>query len=243
MGTDRLGGARSGWKGRAWIEGARIGWAGAEGHGRIGGARRGAKRLGMAFLAGKEPNMAKAKKKAKKKRVKYAIAPGYHVRKLDQIAFFTYLAAKHPDGSKPSWQQLIADSKNAKSPTHRMFDWNDKTAAQTNRRQMAQYYLRAVQVEWYEVEVSEETLAAPAVPAWIPTYRVGHRIPDDAYVPATEVLADNELAKEVVARAYKELEAWCRRYRRYGQFMGVFGEVVDAFAKITPTKIMARRPT
>jgi hypothetical protein len=185
--------------------------------------------------------MVTRKNKTKKPNLAYTIGPGHHVRKDQAEALFSVIVDVF-GGNKPTPDQLIKEARKKSSPAHILFDWNVKTAAAAHYRTEAQRYLRAVHVYEVEVEVSKAT-RAKSVRAWWPTIRQGHTLPESGYVKTETALKDEAVAAEIMNQAYKELESWCRRYKRYGEFLGVFGEVVDAFAKITPTKIMARRPT
>lgn len=111
---------------------------------------------------------------------------------------------------------VVEAARNARSPLHRHFEWNDAKAAQSYRLDQAREIIRVIRVE----EDGEE-----------PT-RAFLSVKDGAgvsYRAAAEVAASVELQLAVLKQAEKDLDAF---QRRYAELKDVCGDVTSAREKV-----------
>lgn len=95
---------------------------------------------------------------------------------------------------------VVEQARNRRSPLHRYFEWNDKTAAEAYRLDQARTLIRIVQIEDSESDK--------------PPRRAFVSVNDDgkAYRGLNEVLSSQSLQLAVLVSAEKELRAFESRY-------------------------------
>lgn len=107
---------------------------------------------------------------------------------------------------------LVADASNKKSVLHSLFEWDDAVAATERRIDQARYILRKIHVV---IESSPET---PPTRAFVSVIKDDNPI----YTSIQTALTDDDLHKQLVAKAYKEALDWMQRYRDLVEFAAVF---------------------
>jgi len=98
-------------------------------------------------------------------------------------------------------QAVVADARDAKSPLHRYFEWDDKKAAEAHRVDQARALIRSVRV----IDDNDEK----ARPAFLSIRN------DDgvAYRSIRDVLNSRDLRQRLLEQAERDLESWTQRYR------------------------------
>lgn len=115
-------------------------------------------------------------------------------------------------------EDVLDEAKNAASPLHPAFEWNDKKAAHQYRLTQAGYLIRMITVAPAEPEAA----TTKPVRAFVNVERESDR----SYTSVAHALSDQELRAQVLARAMKELHDWRQRYQDLVELARVFS-VVD----------------
>lgn len=111
---------------------------------------------------------------------------------------------------------VLKEARKASNPLHSAFEWDDKKAAHHYRLNQASDLIRAV------VVIDESKPNALPVRAFV---NVG--IDEDrGYTSVVAAMSDTVIRAQVIARAWKELEDWRKRYEGLVEFSQVFS-VVD----------------
>jgi hypothetical protein len=118
--------------------------------------------------------------------------------------------------------ELVERSRPKTSPTHHLFEWDDKKAADAHRISRARQIIMSIQVTFEE---------APERPVRaFPSIRVQGK---QGYFPMEKILRDEKLTAALLEQAEVDLTAWSRRYstlQDVATLKGVF-EVVRGFQK------------
>jgi hypothetical protein len=140
--------------------------------------------------------------------------------------------ANRKSGLNPTTVLNVA--KNPRSCLHKYFCWDDTEAARRFREQQAYELIRSVKVTIETPDKKEVT-----VRAFFPVKAVGADGTIDYrsrgnYLPTSEITADEEAVRQVMARAKSERMAFTVKYQALSAVMD-FQEVFDAIRKtLTP---------
>lgn len=137
---------------------------------------------------------------------------------------------------------VLDDARKAKSPLHQFFEWDDTTAAEQYRLRQAGHLIRSISVTFQDMAAESErqvTLSGVAEPA--PEVRavraflaVQSEDGTTGYVGTREAMADQEMRRQVLERAHRELAAVGQKWRDMSELTEVFmaldrvGELVSA---------------
>lgn len=113
-------------------------------------------------------------------------------------------------------EDVVKEAKAQDNPLHGAFEWNDKKAAHSWRLEQASYLIRNI-----VVQVNEDKDVAP-----IRAFVNVKRDDDQSYTSVHHAMSDAELRAQVVANAWKELEAWRKRHAELIEFARLFA-VID----------------
>lgn len=118
-------------------------------------------------------------------------------------------------------QDVLADAKNNNSPLHSFFEWDEGAAAEQYRLQQARGLIRSV-VAIY----TDDTQPAVRTRAYV------HIAEPSAphYREAGHAMSQKKTRDMVLQRAWRELQAWRRRYADLKQLSDLF-ECIDEKAK------------
>lgn len=117
---------------------------------------------------------------------------------------------------------LVEASRPEDAPTHKLFTWDDVSAAESWRRQEARQVVKSLRV------VTEDTKARPS--AFVHVSVVTSDGPREGYRPFYEVVADDDMRQQALAEALQYLNGFRRRYRHLNELQPVLDaieEVVD----------------
>jgi len=98
-------------------------------------------------------------------------------------------------------QAVVADARDAKSPLHRYFEWDDKKAAEAHRMDQARALIRSIRI----IDDNDDK-ARPAFLSIRSDNGVGYRSLGD-------VLSSRDLRQRLLEQAERDLDAWTARYR------------------------------
>lgn len=121
-------------------------------------------------------------------------------------------------------KDVVDDARNPNSPLHSFFEWSDTEAAEQYRLQQARGLIRSV-VAIY----TREDQPATRVRAYVHINEPGAQ----HYRETSHALSQKKTRDLVLQRAWRELQAWRKRYKDLKQFADVF-EAMDEVAKKLP---------
>lgn len=116
--------------------------------------------------------------------------------------------------------ELVEAARPATAAIHRDFEWNDAVAGVQYRLIQARFFLRHIDVVFTNGHDQPKTRAFHQVTL----VEDGHE--KRAYVKASIVWKDADLAAQVRAKALAELRGWANRFRQYEELSSLI-EVVD----------------
>lgn len=124
-------------------------------------------------------------------------------------------------------KDVVDDARNHNSPLHSFFEWNDGDAAEQWRLQQARGLIRSV-VAIY----TDDTQPAVRTRAYV------HVAEPSAphYRDASHAMSQKKTRDMVLQRAWRELQAWRKRYQDLKQLAGVFA-CIDEQEKQLPKSI------
>jgi hypothetical protein len=101
-------------------------------------------------------------------------------------------------------EQLVDYSRDQSAPTHKLFDWNDKRAANKYRLHQARQYISYVVVDSPQPVRAFHNVYVEAVDS-------------RRYVALEKARRAPDLWEQVLAQALREASSWAARYERYRQ--------------------------
>lgn len=126
-------------------------------------------------------------------------------------------------GQELTPEVLVSKARNKKSPIHKFFNWDDKSAAQQHRLAQARRLIRSVEIV---VEVDHE---ARRVPMYHSLVVSRESAPSRRYVHFDSIVKDDDSRRAVLDQALNELVTWQKRYR---ETRDVFGGVHSAIDEV-----------
>lgn len=129
-------------------------------------------------------------------------APGRAKRANPQAIGEALETIRLENGGELHPQAVVADARDAKSPLHRYFEWDDKKAAEAHRMDQARALIRSIRV-------IEDNDQKPR-PAFLSIRS------DDGgfgYHAIKDVLSSRDLRERLLVQAERDLDAWTARYR------------------------------
>lgn len=110
---------------------------------------------------------------------------------------------------------VVEDARLPASPLHGHFEWDDRIAAQQRREDQARYLIRNL-----VVRIGEDK----SIRAFV-NVRVAE---GSAYTAIQVAMGNEEMRRQVLQRAFRELEAWRERYKDYEELAAVFQAAEEA---------------
>jgi hypothetical protein len=114
---------------------------------------------------------------------------------------------------------VVEDARPADHPLHDRFDWDNRTAGESWRRQQASELIRSVRVMYREP--TEDDAGAD-----VRAYHAVRRDADHEYVPVDEVAGDPMLTALVLNDMRREWLAFQRRYGHMVEFVELVREAL-----------------
>lgn len=133
-------------------------------------------------------------------------------------------------GEELTPKQLVDAARNAKSPGHKLFEWDDSVAGEAYRLQQATGHLRMVQIE-----IVNNGNKQP-IRACFPVYQSdGAEGAKRSHVSYDRIRETPDLARQVIERGANELRQWQKRYSLYTNvFDSVFSAIEEVENKVWP---------
>lgn len=147
----------------------------------------------------------------------YRWAAGFRSKRVDPQAAGEFIEGL-PDRTPAA---VVAAAKKKRSPIHRLFEWNDATAAKEYRLEQARLTVRSVVVVFRDDQDEERTTRAFV-----------HIKRDDsaAYETIADVMSDATMKRQLMERGLKEMDDFRRRYADVEAFAEVFDAIDRAAA-------------
>ena len=124
--------------------------------------------------------------------------------------------------------EVVAAAKLKRHPLHDCFEWDNEAAGQKEREQQAAHIIRSIEI----VDEGDEE-GASAIRAF--THVVEIRDEEETplyaagiYRGTEEVMHDEEYRKQILRRAFADLEAWERRYHQFKELAAIIGAAGEA---------------
>lgn len=120
---------------------------------------------------------------------------------------------------------VLEDAREAKSPLHGCFEWDDGLAAERYRLTQAGDVIRSITV----------VVSAPNPETPSTRTRAFVNVETEAgrhYTSIAHAMSDADLRKQVLHRAFQELQSWRSRYTEYQELAAVFGAIDEVEKKI-----------
>lgn len=113
-------------------------------------------------------------------------------------------------------EDVVGDARNDNSPLHSFFEWDDGEAAEQFRLQQARGLIRSVVAIYTDGE-------RPAVKQKVYVHINEHEAPH--YREASHAMSVKKTRNMVLQTAWKELQAWRKRYKDLREFSVLFEEI------------------
>ncbi|MET3837512.1 hypothetical protein ABIB58_002868 [Brevundimonas sp. UYEF29] len=151
--------------------------------------------------------------------VRYAWKPGSRVRLDPEKAGKEMEDVRRRNGGALTPEALLERARSANSAVHDHFEWDDGKAAHLHRISQAGDLIRAI-----TIDVTHSNVEPPkTIRAFVSVEREGQR----SYTSTVHALSDADLRRQVVAKAWADLEAWRERHRELTEFARIFSAMDD----------------
>lgn len=146
--------------------------------------------------------------------VRYAWRPGSRVNLDPEKAGNEMEAVRRENGGALTPDALLSRARSANAATHAYFEWDDTVAAHHHRLTQAGELIRSITID---VQTSNIEPPKP-IRAFISVERNGER----SYTSTIHALSDADLRRQVIAKAWADLEAWRQRHADLTEFGRIF---------------------
>ena len=155
------------------------------------------------------------------KRTIYEWREGAHFAVEAQTAGERLEFIKASNEGKLTPKAVVEDARNENSPLHRAFTWDDAKAATTHRIAQARDLINHLIVR-VKVESAAKTKPLRAMISV-------QQKEKPSYVSRSTALSEEDLRRQIVERAWRELMSWRERYSDVSELHRVF-QVIDRLA-------------
>jgi hypothetical protein len=152
--------------------------------------------------------------------VRYGWRPGSRVKIDADKAGREMEDVRRQNGGALTPAALLERARSSNAATHDHFEWDDAVAAEEHRLAQASELIRFI-----TVDVSRSNIEEPKpMRAFVSVEREGER----SYTSTAHALSDQELRRQVLDRAWRDLEAWRERHAELTEFAKVFAAIDQA---------------
>lgn len=121
--------------------------------------------------------------------------------------------------------EIVAAARDEKSVLHTHFEWDDGVAAEAFRADQARELVRSL-----TIDVSKSNLEERSVRAFVNVDVDQER----GYVSTYTAMSSEELRKQVLSRAFNELEAWRARHAELSELARIFSAIDETRGLLKP---------
>lgn len=122
--------------------------------------------------------------------------------------------------------QVVDDAKHEDSPLHEFFEWNDQRAAERYRLNQARYILRSIEVMIKAEDGQENTVRAFHHVTVDDSFTSARNKAEHVVVTIQRAMSEEDLRKQIIEEALRQLQAWQRKYRQYKE-LGAIIKAID----------------
>lgn len=116
-------------------------------------------------------------------------------------------------------REVVAAARDAASPLHSCFTWDDAKAAEEYRVEQARALLQVV-VQW--IDTGDSKRSAKVFVSLSQDRKVG------GYRLLLDVMSDDQLREQLLADALEELNRWQAKYREVKELASIFAAINDS---------------
>lgn len=120
---------------------------------------------------------------------------------------------------------VVEAARNEASPIHDHFEWDDAVAAESFRQDQARELVRCL-----TIDISRSNVEPKTVRAFV-NVEIGEQ---RGYVASVTAMSSEELRKQVLARAFAELEAWRARHAELTELARIFSAMEETRGLLKP---------
>ena len=191
---------------------ARMGWAWFGLAGGVWGGEVGPGTVTLAWFG--RPGMERCVKRSKRQQVYVPVEGARLSKKVAQLVGVELEKLRVELGIITP-EAVVERARPKRSPLHSLFEWNDKKAAAAHRITQARYLIRSVKVVFLDNSSDPRTRETRA-------FVNIERTPTHAYNGVVEVLSNAEHRDRLLTQAWRDLEAWRRKYQNLHELREVF---------------------
>lgn len=148
--------------------------------------------------------------------VRYGWRPGSRVNLDAQKVGETIEKLQKAQNSPLEPETIVAAAKDAKSILHPHFEWDDAVAAEAFRVDQARELVRSL-----TVDISRSNLETKNVRAFVNVEAGEER----GYVSTATAMSSEDLRKQVLRKAFAELESWRARHAELSELARIFAAI------------------
>lgn len=120
---------------------------------------------------------------------------------------------------------VVQAARDEASPIHPHFEWDDGAAAEAYRENQARELVRSL-----TIDISRSNLEQRSVRAFV-NVEVGEQ---RGYVSTVTAMSSAELRKQVLEKAFAELEAWRARHAELSELARIFSAIDETRGLLNP---------
>lgn len=113
---------------------------------------------------------------------------------------------------------VVEAARDEASPIHSHFEWDDAVAAESFRQDQARELVRAL-----TIDISRSNVEQRPIRAFV-NVEIGEQ---RGYVASVTAMSSEELRKQVLSRAFAELEAWRARHAELTELARIFSAMEE----------------
>lgn len=152
--------------------------------------------------------------------VRYTWRPGSRVSLDAEKAGREMEDVRRQNGGALTPETLLERARSANSAVHAHFEWDDSKAAHQHRLGQAGDLIRSI-----SIDISRSNVEPPkAIRAFVSVERDNVR----SYTSTIVAMSDSELRRQVLERAWADLEAWRNRHAELTEFAKIFSAIDQA---------------
>lgn len=133
------------------------------------------------------------------------------------------LTQRHNGVLEPA--HIVDAARDDSSPMHPHFTWDDAEAAERYREDQARDLVRSL-----TIDISRSNLETRPVRAFVNVETGGER----GYVSTATAMSSEDLRKQVLERAFGELEAWRARHAELTELARIFSAIDETRGLLNP---------
>lgn len=149
-------------------------------------------------------------------RVIYGWRPGSRINLDPEKAGKELERLKKASNGLLAAEEIVEAARDEKNVLHPHFEWDDSVAAEAYRQDQARDLVRSL-----TIDISRSNVEAKPVRAFV-NVAVGQ---DRGYVPTLTAMSSKDLRKQVLEKAFAELEAWRARHAELTELARIFSAI------------------